>query len=213
VNTHKRVTPVIVLAVLAALSTVWLSGIGPAWAESPISPVSPLPFHSPVHPDPYVNECYRRCERWDQGNSTCYRSCRCVNGYESCAPWTLPAGPSPPYESGNYACWQSCIGKNPDRVEGFCLCKCGIEDNGTCSTEDLFMLECRSEGFSEEQCRAWHDKPPVDVVDEPPAPTATPVPVPVQQGCPDDWEELQPWMGMYVLRSNGTEYCIGPRLD
>jgi len=134
----KTLPPIIALALLAALATTWLSSIGPAWAESPISVLSPL----------------------------------------------LPPRPAAPYDSGNYACWQRCIGEYPNRVEGFCLCKCGIENNGTCSIEDVFVA--------------------VD---------ASPTPAPDQSGCPGWWEELDPWMGTYVLRTNGTDYCIGPRLD
>jgi len=38
----KTLPPIIALALLAALATTWLSSIGPAWAESPISVLSPL---------------------------------------------------------------------------------------------------------------------------------------------------------------------------
>ena len=120
--------------------------------------------------------------------------------------------PVPPTENDEERdCLHRCIVLE-GRTAVYCYARCvPFQPPRPGPGEWLFMQECLDEGFSEEQCRAWLDKPLVGTIDEPPAPTTTPVSV--QPGCPGWWEELEPWMGIYELRTNGTEYCIGPKLN
>ena len=124
-KTYKKIAPIVVLAILAALITMWFGSMGVA-ARGTFSSSPPPPSEFP--------------------NAT-------------------PLPTAAPYEDGNYACWQACIAEYPDRVEGWCLCVCGIEDNGTC------YVQGQVPGSDE-----FLPPPPR------PAPTSTPTPVSVVAG-------------------------------
>lgn len=244
-KTRKRVAPVIVLAVLAALVAVWLGSTGPVWAESPISPLpsptvtptpSPTPRPLPAGPysfaySPYADE----------------RPPQLVDGQFGVMQ----------NEFGLLISHVDATGADATELLAHALPDdliiIDVDQNVKCSStyrvthvpESVFLgpglqgashikvlpiitagPPCEYDDWA--VCQITLHPPADTSVSPTPAPTADALPteqpqlpvtgasapsVPAKQECPESWQEIEPWMGKYVLRTNGTKYCIGSRVD